>query len=68
MMKSVDVPRSLILNSPYTSIPEVVFDFKLFELVNVLGPLAQIPSIRELAWTILETHFDTKTKIRACTH
>jgi len=60
-------PQALILQAPYTSIPELVFDFRPIEWFPMPAPLSPLRVFQELAWGVLETHLDTKTHIKSLT-
>ena len=36
-------PRGLILQAPYISIPDVAFEFRMFQLIPLLLPVRYIP-------------------------
>ncbi|RKP12726.1 Alpha/Beta hydrolase protein [Piptocephalis cylindrospora] len=52
-------PRALLLKSPYTSLPEVVTDFRFFRFLPLFGPLRYLPGINSFISRIMDTHFST---------
>lgn len=53
-------PRALLLKSPYTSLPEVVTDFRFFRFLPLFGPLRFLPGINDFIAWIMDTHFATR--------
>lgn len=57
------IPRSVILVAPFTSIPHLLEDFKLFSFIPILSPFKTIPGAIKLFLNVLVTQFDSKSII-----
>ncbi|KAJ3410911.1 hypothetical protein HDV05_003042 [Chytridiales sp. JEL 0842] len=40
-------PKGLILQAPYVSIPDVAFEFRVFQALPLLAPVAYVPALHE---------------------
>ncbi|KAK9899739.1 alpha/beta-hydrolase [Cystobasidium minutum MCA 4210] len=57
-------PRALILTAPFTSIRELLLDYKLLEIVPILQPLRYVNPIRDYILGFLSTNFDSLSVIQ----
>ncbi|KAJ3317375.1 hypothetical protein HDU76_001204 [Blyttiomyces sp. JEL0837] len=56
-------PRGLVLQAPYASVPDVAFDFNVFQLVPLLKPAQFVPGLHSYLRTHIVDKFDTMTNI-----
>ncbi|KAI9594531.1 Alpha/Beta hydrolase protein [Syncephalis fuscata] len=57
-------PKALILKAPFSSIPEVVFEFRLLHFIPLFWPLSLLSNGYVLVWHMLYTHFDSFEAIK----
>ncbi|KAI8058407.1 Alpha/Beta hydrolase protein [Syncephalis plumigaleata] len=60
-------PKALVLKAPFSSIPELVFEFRILQFIPLFWPLSYIPNGLGWMWTILDTHFDSFEAIKHIT-
>ncbi|KAI8803242.1 Alpha/Beta hydrolase protein [Cladochytrium replicatum] len=57
-------PRALVLQAPYSSIPDVLFEYKMFERIHLLGPLQYFPAVQGYLQRSIVDKFDNKTRLK----
>ncbi|KAL1923910.1 uncharacterized protein VTP21DRAFT_6945 [Calcarisporiella thermophila] len=57
-------PRATILIAPYSSIPEVMFEYRLLKFLPVLSPLKSFPYARSFLISQLKHRFDSLSRIK----
>ncbi|KAJ3133525.1 hypothetical protein HK101_004458, partial [Irineochytrium annulatum] len=61
-------PRALILQAPYSSIPEVAFEFRTFQILPILQPVAYLsPALHKFMQVRILDKFDTLSRLRGLT-
>jgi hypothetical protein len=64
LTKSGITPRGLILTSPYISIPDVAFEFNLFQVLPLLKPIQYFPAIHDYLKASIQDRFDSLSHLR----
>ncbi|KAI9298213.1 alpha/beta-hydrolase [Neoconidiobolus thromboides FSU 785] len=58
-------PKSLVLSAPYTSIPDAMYEYKLFRVVPLLYPVMFSPWLKNKVSPLINHPFDTKKIIKS---
>ncbi|KAI8613571.1 Alpha/Beta hydrolase protein [Chytriomyces sp. MP71] len=56
-------PRGLVLQAPYTSIPDAAFEYRAFQVVELFWPLSFFPSVEEYLKRTIVDRFSTRNLI-----
>ncbi|KAJ3111268.1 hypothetical protein HDU96_005827 [Phlyctochytrium bullatum] len=54
-----NLPRALILQAPYASIPDVAFEFRTFQVLPILKPVDSFPALKKLLRAKILDRFDS---------
>ncbi|KAJ3106344.1 hypothetical protein HDU97_006542 [Phlyctochytrium planicorne] len=57
------LPRTLILQAPYASIPDVAFEFRTFQVLPILKPVNYLPSLKSHMQKNILDRFDSLAKM-----
>ncbi|KAJ8658864.1 hypothetical protein O0I10_005246 [Lichtheimia ornata] len=56
-------PKTLILKAAYSSLPNLIFEYRIFNSIPLLGPLQAFPAAQKWMLEYLEHKFDSASRI-----
>ncbi|KAG2219220.1 hypothetical protein INT45_004580 [Circinella minor] len=63
MTKRGQPPNALILKAAYSSLPNLIFEYRMFKYLTILGPVRLIPSLQKFMLSHLVHVYDSLSRI-----